>query len=151
MSEPKFRPRDYVGEGEFGKVQNPASVAWRIPRGGTREFLLAAAIQHVHSLTVRRAVKAGAGGYTSLRHLCEGKPRDLPYELVLGMLRGDDILRVEVIGLLVFYLGVAAVPGPTEIEGTIAAVVKAEVARISNGRKPNQKAIDLLAARKLHR
>ena len=57
-----------------------------------------------------------------MRHLCAG--RSLPYERILGMLRGDDILRLEQMAVFVLYLGPTAVPEPALVERAIAAAAR---------------------------
>lgn len=123
MSQPRFRPRDYVGAKEFGKVWDPTVVHWRVPSrrlGGSRDFLWASVVQHVHSLTIRAALREKQ--FKSMTHLCTA--RSLPYERLTGMLRGDDILRVEDMGLFVLHLGPAAVPEPALVERAIAAAAR---------------------------
>ncbi len=109
--------------------------------------MFASAVQHVHSVAIRGALKA-TSHYRSMLHLC-GPPRNLPYELILGMLRGDDILRIEQVGLLVFYLGPNAVPDPADVEKVIAAAVRKEAARMRRAKGITSKTVTDLAERKL--
>ena len=57
-----------------------------------------------------------------MAHLCTA--RSLPYDRLTGMLRGEDILRVDDMGLFVLHLGPTAVPDPALVERAIAAAAR---------------------------
>ncbi|AXT86256.1 hypothetical protein C6I20_14415 [Aeromicrobium sp. A1-2] len=100
MSDPRFVPRDYADEWDgFGKVWD---INWMSnPRNELdRTRIAAALIQHRFSYVIRRKAKVKHGSVSAY-----AKDVGTPYDHLSKVLRGEAILRLEVIAQAERHLG----------------------------------------------